>query len=432
MAEATRVPIARILEGEMTGKTVTVRGWVHRQRSTGGIAFIVIRDATGTLQCTVKKDNVDETGFADAEAVRLEASCIATGEVAEDERAPGGYELKVTGFEQVGQSPDIPLYDDMGIEHVLDHRHLWLRSQKLSSVAKVRHTLTEAMAEWFSDNAFYQVWPSMLTQSAAEGGATVFEVDYFGDPAYLTQSSQMYLEALIFSLERVWCLAPSFRAEKSRTPKHLTEYWHLEAEQAWCDHEENLEIQENLVAHALNTVAEERAEELETLGRDPETLKVTTPFERLTYDEAIDILQAEGHDISWGDDFGAPDERALSEHVGDFVFVTHWPAKIKAFYMAATDDGTYAKCGDLIAPEGYGELIGGSERSTDLDLIVQRLEEEGADVSEYEWYLDLRRYGSVPHSGFGLGMERLVSYVCNLDHVRDAVPFPRLPNRVRP
>ncbi len=433
MPEAPTVKIGEILDGDRTGDEVTIRGWIHRHRSTGGIVFAVVRDATGIVQCTVKQDSVDEAAFDAAEGASFEASVIVTGEVAEDERAPGGFEVKVTAFELVGESPDIPLYEDQGIEHELDHRHLWLRSQKLTNVMKVRHTAVRAMGDWFEDNAFFQVWPSVLTQSAAEGGADVFELEYFGEPAYLTQSSQMYLEAMIYSLERVWCLAPSFRAEKSRTPKHLTEYWHLEAEQAWCDHEENLEIQEQLVAHACNAVAEERADELEALGRDPATLaEVSAPFERITYDDAIDLLQKKGHEISWGEDFGAPDERALSEHVGDFVFVTHFPAKMKAFYMALDDDEVHAKCGDLIAPEGYGELIGGSERSTDMALIEERLSRTDEDLEHYKWFLDLRRYGSVPHSGFGLGLERFVSYLCNLDHIRDAVPFMRTPNRIYP
>ncbi len=433
MANPPVVKIGEILDGDATGDEVTIQGWVHRHRSTGGIVFCVVRDSTGIVQCTVKQDNVPKEGFQDADGTSFEASVRVTGTVAEDERAPGGYEVKATAFEEVGESPDIPLYEDQGLEHTLDHRHLWVRSQKLTNVMKVRHTAVDAMADWFDDNDFWQVWPSVLTKSAAEGGADVFELEYFDDTAYLTQSSQMYLEALIFSLERVWCLAPSFRAEKSRTPRHLTEYWHLEAEQAWCEHEENLEIQENLVAHACNTVATQRETELEALDRDPATLaNVSAPFERVTYDTAIELLQEEGHDISWGEDFGAPDERSLSDMFGDFVFVTHFPAELKAFYMAQADDGVHAKCADLIAPEGYGELIGGSERSTDLDLVESRLEGSGEDLEDYEWFLDLRRYGNVPHSGFGLGLERFVSYLCNLEHVRDAVPFMRTPARIYP
>lgn len=433
MAEAPLVKVRDVLSGAHTGKAVTVRGWVHRQRSSGSIVFIVLRDSTGILQCTVKKGNVPDAAFEAADGTRLEAAIRLSGEVHEDERAPGGYEVRSSAFEEVGPSPDIPLYEDQGIEHELDHRHLWLRSRKLTSVAKVRAVALRSMGAWFDANDFWEVSPSIITKSAAEGGASVFKVDYFGEPAYLTQSSQMYLEALVFGLERVFCLAPSFRAEKSRTAKHLTEFWHLEAEQAWCDHEENLAIQEQLVEAACHGVARALPEELGVLGRDPDDLlAVEAPFERLHYDDAIDLLQKKGLEISWGDDFGAPHERALSEHAGSFVFVTHFPAKIKAFYMALDDDGVHAKCGDLIAPEGYGELIGGSERSTDLDLMVARLEEEGANLDHYQWFLDLRRYGSVPHSGFGMGIERLVAYLGRLDHVRDAVPFPRTPNRAYP
>jgi asparaginyl-tRNA synthetase len=433
MPDLPRVKIASILDGQHTGDEVRIDGWIHRHRSTGGIVFAVVRDATGVVQCTVKEDKVGEEVFAEAEETAFEASVRITGVVEEDERAPKGYEVQVTGFTEVGESPDIPLYEDQGIEHELDHRHLWLRSQKLTNVAKVRHTAIDAMREWFTGEDFWQVWPSILTKSAAEGGANVFELEYFEEPAYLTQSSQMYLEAMIYSLERVWCLAPSFRAEKSRTPRHLTEYWHLEAEQAWCDHEENVEIQENLVAHACNAVAERVPDELEELGRDPaELAEVSLPFDRVTYDEAVELLQEENHDISWGEDFGAPDERALADMFDGFVFVTHFPAKMKAFYMAQDEDEVYAKCADLLAPEGYGELIGGSERSTDVNLVERRLQEEGEDLEDYEWFLDLRRYGSVPHSGFGLGVERFISYLCDLGHVRDAVPFPRTPNRVEP
>ncbi len=433
MPKARLVKIGEILDGDATGEEITIQGWVHRHRSTGGIVFCVVRDATGIVQCTVKKDNVDEDAFTQAEGSSFEASVRVTGTVAEDERAPGGFEVKAVAFEEVGESPDIPLYEEMGIEHELDHRHLWLRSRKLTNVMKIRHTAVRAMADWFEENDFWQVWPSVLTKGAAEGGADVFELEYFEDTAYLTQSSQMYLEAMIFSLERVWCLAPSFRAEKSRTPRHLTEYWHLEAEQAWCDHEENLKIQENLVQHACNTVAEKCPEELDELGRDPSTLsKVQAPFERITYDDAIDHLQDEGYEITWGDDFGAPHERALSDLHDGFVFITHFPAKMKPFYMALTEDERHAKCADLIAPEEYGELIGGSERSTDEASVRQRLAESGEDVEDYEWFLDLRRYGSVPHSGFGLGLERFVSYLCSLEHVRDAVPFMRTPARLYP
>ncbi|PSG96125.1 asparagine--tRNA ligase [Thermoplasmatales archaeon SW_10_69_26] len=433
MPDVPRVKIGSILDGQHTGEEILIQGWIHRHRSTGGIVFAVVRDATGVLQCTVKKDKVGEEVFAEAETTDFEASVRVTGVVEEDERAPEGYELQVTGFAEVGESPDVPLYEDQGIEHELDHRHLWLRSQELTDVAKVRHTAMDAVREWFTEEDFWQVWPSILTKNAAEGGANVFELEYFEEPAYLTQSSQMYLEAMIYSLERVWCLAPSFRAEKSRTPRHLTEYWHLEAEQAWCDNEENIEIQEQLVAHACNAVAERAGEQVEQLGRDPATLaEVAPPFDRVTYDETVELLQEESHDISWGEDFGAPDERALARMFDGFVFVTHFPAKMKAFYMAQDEDEVYAKCADLLGPEGYGELIGGSERSTDLDLVERRLEAEGEDVEDYEWFLDLREYGSVPHSGFGLGVERFVAYLCNLDHVRDAVPFPRTPNRIQP
>jgi asparaginyl-tRNA synthetase len=431
MSEA--VPIEEVLAGEHTGETVTIRGWVHRHRSSGGIVFAVVRDSTGVLQATVKNDEAKDDAFEAADEVGLEASVIVTGTVAEDDRAPGGYELKTRDFRVHGPSEDFPIYEDQSVSYLLDKRHLWLRSREMTDTMKVKHRLLRAFRTFFDERRYTEITPSVVTTNAAEGGATVFTFDYFDDEAYLSQTSQMYLEAAIFALERAYCMAPSFRAEKSRTPRHLTEYWHLEAEEAWADHERNLEIQENLVEHVAHAVAQDCAPALEELGRDPEDLlAIEAPFERITYEEAIDRLQDDGYDIEWGDDFGAPHERALVEGRTNPLFVTHFPAEIKAFYMKLDDDGVTVEGADLLAPGGYGEIIGGSERSEDVERMEEALRREGADLEAYEWFFDLRRYGSVPHSGFGLGVERLLSWFTAGDHVRDATPFPRTPNRAYP
>lgn len=427
------VPIDEVLAGDHTGETVTVRGWVHRHRSSGGIVFAVVRDSTGVVQATVKQDEVKDEAFEAADGVGQEASVIVSGEVAEDDRAPGGYEVKVRDFRVHGESHDFPIYEDQSVSHLLDKRHLWLRSREMTHTLKVKHRLLRAFRGFFDARRYTEITPSVITTNAAEGGATVFTFDYFDDEAYLSQTSQMYLEAAIFALERAYCMAPSFRAEKSRTPRHLTEYLHLEAEEAWADHDRNLEIQENLVEHAAHAVAEDCGPALEELGRDPgDLLAVEAPFERITYDEAVDRLQEDGHDIEWGEDFGAPHERALVEGRTNPLFVTHFPAEMKAFYMKLADDGVTVEGADLLAPEGYGEIVGGSERSEDVDRMREALEREGATVEDYEWFFDLRRYGSVPHSGFGLGVERLLSWFTAGDHVRDATPFPRTPNRAYP
>ncbi len=427
------VSIGSVLAGEHTDETVTVRGWVHRIRSSGAIVFAVVRDSTGVVQATIKKDVAKEDAFEAAQAAGLEASVIVTGEVVEDHRAPGGYELRASGFQVHGESHDFPIYEDQSVEYLLDNRHLWLRSQEMTHMMRVKHHMLRAFRSWFDERGFTEVTPSVITTNAAEGGATVFEFDYFGEDAFLSQTSQMYLEALIFSLENVYCLAPSFRAEKSRTPRHLTEYWHLEAEEAWVDNAGNMRIQEQLVTHVAHEVARNAATELEELGRDPDDLlAIEPPFERIHYDDAIDQLQDAGHDIEWGEDFGAPHERALVEDRTNPIFVTNFPAEIKAFYMKLSDDGVTVEGADMLAPEGYGEIIGGSERSEDVERMHQALVDEGADLDAYEWFFDLRRYGSVPHSGFGLGVERLLTWLTKQDHIRDATPFPRTPNRAYP
>ncbi len=415
------------------GEEVKIRGWIYRKRSSGKIAFIVVRDSTGIIQTIVEKKNVSSEEFKNARKALIESSVEIEGTIHEDERAPGGREIHVKKFNVVGFAKEFPITEYQSVEFLLDNRHLWLRSRKLTEVMKLKAKVLRLIRQWFDENDFYEVTPSVITTNAAEGGATAFEFDYFGQKAYLSQTAQMYLEALIFSLERVWSLTPSFRAEKSRTRKHLTEYWHLEAEEAWVDNEGNMKIQEELISHVCQNVVKIARSELEFLGRDIESLKqIEPPFKRIKYKDAIKKLQEKGFDIKWGDDFGAPHERALVEGEEKPIFITHFPVEAKAFYMKIAPDGKTVECADMLAPEGYGELIGGSERSEDIDSMIVRLRQQGAKVENYEWYFDLRRYGSVPHSGFGLGLERLIMWLAKLDHIRDATPFPRMLRRAYP
>jgi len=448
------VHIRDVLSGKHAGANVTLRGWVWRYRTSGKIVFATLRDSTGTLQSTTKKGVASEAAFEHAQRAAIEASVIVTGTVKADERAPGGYELGVAEFTLVGPSQDFPIYESTvdadAQETLLDKRHLFLRSRHLTASMILRAKTLQAFREWFDQRDHYEVTPSVITTNNCEGGSEVFEFDYFGQKAFLSQSSQLYLEALIFGLERVYCLLPSFRAEKSRTRKHLTEFQHLEAEEAWVDNAGNMEIQEQLVSYVAHRVTQTAEQQLRELGRDPsDLLKVKPPFKRFTYDDAVHILQKKEYDrgrdakgqrrgpIEWGEDLGAPDEVALVEGEEKPVFVMNWPADMKAFYMHSNGDGTVANA-DMIAPEGYGEIIGGSQRSQDIEWMQGRLVEQSKrdgtplDLKAYEWYFDLRRYGSVPHSGFGLGTERVVRWLGKLEHIRDATPFPRTPSRAYP
>ena len=416
------------------GEQVRIRGWIHRKRSSGKIIFAVVRDSSGLMQIIVEKNKVDEEEFKAAKKALIESSLEVEGIIHEDERAPGGRELHVTSIRIVGFAEDFPITENQSVEFLLDNRHLWLRSQRLTNIMKLKAQTLRAIRAWFDANDFYEVTPSVITMNAAEGGATVFSFDYFGQEAYLSQTAQMYLEAFMPSLERVWSLTPSFRAEKSRTRKHLIEYSHLEAEEAWLHNEENMQVQEELVSHVCQHVAHECSEQLEALGRNPDDLRmIEPPFKRITYRKALELLQQKGFDLAWGDDFGTPHERALIEEEEKPVFITKFPAESKAFYMKLSpDDPRTVECSDMLAPEGYGEIIGGSEREEDINSMIERLKKDGANVKNYEWYFDLRRYGSVPHSGFGLGIERLVCWLGKIDHIRDATPFPRLLRRAYP
>jgi asparaginyl-tRNA synthetase len=428
------VPIRQLLDSPILGVGASVRGWIYRTRSSGKIVFAVVRDSTGIIQVTVKKGSLPDADFDQAVASTIESSVIIEGTLAEDKRAPGGYEVRATKFKMVGPSQPFPITEYQSEELLLDNRHLWIRSREQNAVMKIKGSAMKGAREWLDLQGFTEVTPPIFTQNACEGGVTLFKLKYFDREAYLSQSAQMYLEALIYSLERVYSLTPSFRAEKSRTTRHLTEYWHLELEEAWTDNAGNMRIQEELVSAMIAKIVEERKDELKLVGRDVEQLKmIVPPFNRVTYAQTIERLKQKDFKIEWGEDLGAPEERAVTADESLPTFITNFPKECKAFYMKEDpDDPRTYKCADLLAPEGYGEIIGGSERETDLAKIMERLESQCVPVDSYQWYLDLRKYGSVPHSGFGLGVERIVRWVCKLEHIRDAIPFPRTVSRVYP
>ncbi len=424
-----------VMDPKFIGKEVMLRGWVHRKRHLGSKIFLVLRDSSGIIQCLISEDKVDKETWEQAEKITRESSFIVRGIVRKDERAPGGYEIEVKWLKIVGLSDVFPIRGGEGVDYLLDNRHLWIRSTRLTAIMKIKHSVLKAAREYLLSNGWWEVTPPIITSSAVEGGATLFELKYFDKKAYLSQSAQLYLEVLIFSLEKVWSLTPSFRAEKSRTRRHLAEYWHLELEAAWYHMNDMMKVAEELVAYIVENVLRERKEELQLLKRDTKILEksIETPYPRITYDKAIEILQSKGFNIKWGDDLGADEERALTEEFEQPFFITHFPKQIKAFYMKLDPNRPDVVLGfDMLAPEGYGEIIGGSEREDDYEKLLKRIIEFGLNPDDYKWYLDLRRYGSVPHSGFGLGIERLVMWIAGIDHIRDAIPFPRFRERVYP
>ncbi len=416
---------------EKIGEEVEVYGWVYRKRRHGKLIFIVARDSSGIVQISVKKQNIPAESFEDAKNAEIEASIHVRGTVVEDARATGGIEVQCSTLELVAPSPDFPIQEDTGSDALLDIRHLTLRSTDAQKIMKVKIGLIKAAREYFDSEGFYEVFPPILMGVAGEGGGTLFSLDYFGQTAYLSQTAQLHLEAAIFSLENVYSLSPSFRAEKSRTRRHLTEFSHFEAEMAWCDQTGNEAIQEGLVAHICNVIGRDYAAELEHFGQDVAYYRDMEPtFERITYDEAISIIQEKGGNIAFGSDLGYEDEKILTQDFEYPFFVQNFPMDIKAFYMKQLGDR--AVCADLEAPGGYGEIIGGSQREDNLDYLIERIRAEGEELDGYEWYLDLRRYGSVPHAGFGMGTERLLRWILKLEHIRDACLFPRTPARVYP
>lgn len=433
------------------GEEVEVRGWVYLRTDKGRLQFIRLRDGTGFVQVVAFKKNLAPEAFNAARHVRQESSVIVTGVVRADERAPGipgGYEIDARDFRIVQEAEEYPIQPkEHGVDFLLDHRHLWLRTPRQWAIMRVRAEVIRAISDWLDEHGFLRVDTPILTPSAAEGTTTLFETDYHGRPAYLAQTGQLYNEATIFAFGKVYCFGPTFRAEKSKTRRHLQEFWMVEPEIAWCTLEDLLEIEERFVSYIVQRVLVRRAEELKVLERDTSMLqKVVPPFPRISYDEAVEMVNraaARGERVppnnepvppmEWGDDFGAPHETYIAAQFDKPVFVHHFPTEAKAFYMEPEPDRPeVCRSADLLAPEGYGEIIGGSERISDPEKLIEALKRHNLPLEPYKWYIDLRRYGSVPHSGFGLGVERTVAWICGLHHVRETIPFPRVLGRLYP
>jgi asparaginyl-tRNA synthetase len=430
-------PFARISElGRHVGQTVTVRGWVTHLRSSGKVAFVVLRDGSGQLQGVLVKNAVPAETWEAFGTLSLEASVAVTGEVRAEPRAPGGYELGVSALAVIGTSPlDYPIQPkEHGVDFLLDHRHFWLRSPRQAAIMRIRSEVEQAVHDFFYERDFVRCDTPILTGAQGESGG-LFETEYFDEgKAYLAQTGQLYGEALAAALGRIYTFGPTFRAEKSKTRRHLTEFWMIEPEMAWFDLDASMDLQEAFVRFLVERVRERRGAELAVLERDVSKLDcVREPFVRLDYSDAVALLQAKGSDIQWGEDLGAPDEAIV---VGEYerpVFVVNYPKEAKAFYMKENPaDPRTVRCADLLAPEGRGEIIGGSQREDDYDKLLARIQEEGLPVETYSWYLDLRKYGTFVHSGFGLGLERTVAWIAGVEHIREVIPFPRMMGRLRP
>ena len=422
--------------GTHEGEEVTIKGWLHNRRSSGKIHFLTVRDGSGFIQAVMSKAAVGDDLFKAADHLSQETSIIVTGTARADTRAPSGYEIDVKGVEVVGASHDYPITPkEHGVDFLLDRRHLWIRSERQQAILRIRHEIINAVRDFFNNRGFILADTPIFTPAACEGTTTLFPAQYFDDQtAYLTQSGQLYNEANAMALGRVYCFGPTFRAEKSKTRRHLTEFWMVEPEVAYADLNDVMALAEDLVVSVVARVLEKRRRELTIIERDVTKLEaVQKPFPRISYDDAVKRLQAKGLPIQWGGDFGGPDETTLSEEYDRPVLVHRYPAAIKAFYMKPDPDRADLALGvDMLAPEGYGEIIGGGERLADLDLLLQRIKEHNLPQEAFEWYLDLRRYGAVPHGGFGMGIERVVAWICGLDHVRETIPYPRMLNRLYP
>jgi len=436
MSKITWVKISDIINGKKIDEKVQIRGWIYRTRSSGNIVFTVIRDSSGILQSTVKKGNLSDNEFEDAKKALIESSLEISGDVKKDERAPGGYELKVTGFKVLNFAEPFPITKDQSPEFLLDNRHLWIRSQKLTAILKIRSTIVGAIHKFFRDRGYYEFDAPVLQPNQCEGGSTLFEVKYYEDKTYLSQSWQLYAEAGIFALEKIYNMGPTFRAERSKTSRHLSEFWMAEMEAAWMELDEITEIAKDEIHFIIQEVLKNNLKELELLNRDIKKLEHMSKAEypTITYTEALYILkEKEGMDVEWGKDLRTTEENNLMNHFKTPVVVTNYPIEIMAFYKPRDKkDNKTALCFDMIAPEGYGEIIGGSQRSIDIKDMIKRLKDMGEKTDNYEWYLDLRRYGSVPHSGYGVGVERVVAWICGIDNIKDAIPFPRTILRFKP
>jgi asparaginyl-tRNA synthetase len=421
---------------EFVGKEVTLKGWLYNKRSSGKVKFLMLRDGSGLVQCIVFKGNVSEEVFETADKLTQESSFEVSGLVKEEPRAVGGYELDATDVKLIAPSTDYPITPkEHGIEFLIDHRHLWLRSQRQAAILRIRHRTIKAIRDFFDERGFVLFDPPILTPNACEGTSTLFETEYFDlGPAYLTQSGQLYAEAGAMALGKVYTFGPTFRAEKSKTRRHLTEFWMIEPEVAFNDLDDNMDLAEEFLEYVVQTVIKEKADDLIILERDVTKLEnVKRPFPRISYDEGLEILKKNGVDFEWGNDLGGADETIISSQYDRPVMVHRYPAAVKAFYMKRDPKNEkLALAVDVLAPEGYGEIIGGSQREDDLDALISRIKEHDLPQEFFDWYLDLRRYGSVPHSGFGLGLERTVSWICGLDHLREAIPFPRMIYRNTP
>ena len=433
MSDAPWVYIEDI--GRHDGETVTLKGWLYNRRSSGKLHFLLLRDGTGILQCVVFKKDVPPETFALADHLPQESSLIVTGTVRRDERAPLGYELGVTQLELVQQAEEYPITPkEHGVAFLLDHRHLWVRSARQHAVLRIRAEVVRACREYFDTRGFVLFDSPILTPAACEGTTTLFETPYFDEKAYLTQSGQLYVEAGALAFGKVYCFGPTFRAEKSKTRRHLMEFWMVEPEVAFMDLAGDMNLAEDFVASIVARVLATRRRELEVLERDIGVLeKVRKPFPRIAYAQALELLRDKGVSVEWGADFGADDETAISSSFDRPVLVHRYPIECKAFYMKADPaDPRVALCVDMLAPEGYGEIIGGGQREDDLETLRSKVRQHGLPEDAFGWYLDLRRYGSVPHAGFGMGIERVVAWLCGLPHVRETVPFPRMLERLRP
>jgi len=417
------------------GQTVELRGWLYNKRSSGKLHFLQLRDGTGVIQCVAFKGDLEPAVFEQCDQLTQESSIIVQGVIQQDARSSLGFELSVRGI-QVGQlAEEYPITPKShGIAYLMENRHLWLRSRRPHAIIKVRHEVIKACRDFMDREDFVLVDAPIFTPAACEGTSTLFETDYFGDKAYLTQSGQLYMEAAAMAFGKAYCFGPTFRAEKSKTRRHLTEFWMIEPEMAYCDLAGDMDLAEMLVEYIIERVLDLRREELKLLERDIELLeKIKRPFPRITYDEAIKRIQQLGGKIQWGEDLGGDDETVLSKDFQTPIMVHRYPAQVKAFYMKNDpQDPRLALCVDMLAPEGYGEIIGGGQREDDLAILGGKIKEHGLSEEVFSWYLDLRRYGSVPHAGFGMGIERLVAWLCGLHHVRESIPFPRTLQRIYP
>ena len=444
-AATPTAPVATIATfGSHEGQSVTLRGWLYNLRESGKLLFPIFRDGTGTVQGVAHVKSVPPAVFEALKGLTQESSVIVKGKVRADKRAPGGFELDVEDLQVVQRVPESDPYPitlkEHGVDFLMEHRHLWVRSPRQSAILRIRAEIMRAAAEYFDSNGYIRTDPPILTPAACEGTSTLFPVDYFGDPAYLTQSGQLYIESTALALGKVYSFGPTFRAEKSKTRRHLTEFWMIEPEVAFMDLDGLMELAEGFLSHIVQSVLKNRAPELEVIGRDRAKLEaIVPPFPRLRYDQAVEMLNQAHKDgqleapFEYGNDFGSPDETWLSSQYDRPVMVNRYPADVKSFYMEPdAQDPRYALCVDVLAPEGYGEVIGGSQRVSSFELLNARIEEHNLPKEAFQWYLDLRRYGSVPHSGFGMGIERAVAWICGLDHVRETIPFARTLHRIYP